>query len=142
MPNKTENFKLNQWEPEDKFQRTDFNKDNARVEEALTAISASVPFVQIGSYVGSGGYGSASPRSITFEKKPALVLLMGTTRDSYGMFACVGGDGGTYSSLGYERSGTLIASWLSNTLSFYSTTNVGSQFNLNGKRYYYLGIGL
>ena len=33
--NYTEHYKLNQWSPEDKVLRTEFNADNAKIETAL-----------------------------------------------------------------------------------------------------------
>ena len=38
--NKTANYRLNQWEPEDKVLRTEFNEDNKKIEDALTALAA------------------------------------------------------------------------------------------------------
>ena len=35
--NQTANYQLNQWEPTDAVQRTDFNTDNAKVDAALDA---------------------------------------------------------------------------------------------------------
>lgn len=41
---KTELYRLNQWDPDDRIRREDFNADNAAVEAALKALSAtSVP---------------------------------------------------------------------------------------------------
>ena len=45
--NYTTNYQLNQWEPTDQVQRTDFNADNAKIEAALVALSAA-----------SAGYGN------------------------------------------------------------------------------------
>lgn len=40
MPNKTTNYQLNQFLPEDDFLRADFNEDNAKLEAALTGLQA------------------------------------------------------------------------------------------------------
>ena len=36
--NYTENYRLNQWDAEDRILREDFNRDNANVESGLTAL--------------------------------------------------------------------------------------------------------
>ena len=39
MPaNHTPNYNLNQWEPEDRVLRTDFNADNAKIDAAVQAV--------------------------------------------------------------------------------------------------------
>lgn len=39
MPsNQTKNYQLNQWEPEDQVLRTDFNKDNEKIDAAIKAV--------------------------------------------------------------------------------------------------------
>ena len=55
MPNKTTNYQLNQWEPEDSFLRTDFNEDNAKIEAALTEMARGSVKVITGTYTGTGG---------------------------------------------------------------------------------------
>ena len=42
MPEKTANYKLNQWKKEDDFLMKDFNADNAAVEAALTGLKSAV----------------------------------------------------------------------------------------------------
>lgn len=36
---KTENYRLNQWEPTDKLSREDFNQDNAKIDAALGVLA-------------------------------------------------------------------------------------------------------
>ena len=67
MPNKTENYQLNQWEPSDNFLRTDFNKDNAKIDAALGAKCE----VVCGSYTGNG----VSGRTISLGRTPKAVLV-------------------------------------------------------------------
>lgn len=38
---KTEHYQLNQWDPSDQVKRTDFNEDNARIEQALAGLESS-----------------------------------------------------------------------------------------------------
>ena len=42
MPEKTANYKLNQWKKEDDFLMKDFNDDNAAIEAALTGLKSTV----------------------------------------------------------------------------------------------------
>ena len=72
MPNKTTNYQLNQWEPEDDFLRTDFNEDNAKIEAALTALTAGQVKVVAGSYTGTN---SADGREIEVGFQPDAVVL-------------------------------------------------------------------
>ena len=46
----TEHYQLNQWEANDKVQRTDFNADNAKIDAALGQM---LHFIH-GSYIGTG----------------------------------------------------------------------------------------
>lgn len=80
MPkNYTESYHLSQWEPDDKVLRTDFNEDNRRIEEALTARAESQAAdkseltsmialrncrVECYSYTGDANYNAASRRTI------------------------------------------------------------------------------
>ena len=81
MPsNCTEHYHLNQWEPEDKVLRTDFNADNAKLETALTALSAQVAKMgncQIWTtrYVGTGTCGAEHPTTLTFPQKPLVAMI-------------------------------------------------------------------
>lgn len=40
--NYTTNYQLNQWEPTDQVQRTDFNADNAKIDAALKTNAAAI----------------------------------------------------------------------------------------------------
>lgn len=44
---KTELYRLNQWDPDDRIRREDFNADNAAIENALKSLSASTPPEQL-----------------------------------------------------------------------------------------------
>ena len=81
MPNKTTNFALNQWAPEDDFLRTDFNEDNAKIESALTELNAQISGVGyvFGSYTGNSTY----PRTITLGFQPKIVLLFSREGKTY-----------------------------------------------------------
>jgi len=77
MPNKTNNYQLNQWEPADGFLRADFNEDNAKIDAALTDLSeqiAGIGYVA-GKYTGTGTY----PRTISIGFQPTAVIITGYT---------------------------------------------------------------
>ena len=66
----TTNYQLNQWEPADQVQRTDFNADNAKIDAAIAARNCQL---YITTYIGASGI----PLSFTFPHKPILVMVMG-----------------------------------------------------------------
>ena len=76
----TTNFQLCQWEADDEVLRTDFNADNLKIENALSAIKtvADVAFtpenspIAAGSYVGNG----AVKRKIEVGFTPRAVFVM------------------------------------------------------------------
>lgn len=74
MMNRTTNYKLCQWEADDKIQRTDFNADNAKID---AAIAAAVTRFATGTYRGTGEYGEAHPNSLTFDFQPKIVVVQG-----------------------------------------------------------------
>lgn len=43
----TENYALNQWDPEDRILRTNFNADNAKIDEAIAAVRDACPVVKL-----------------------------------------------------------------------------------------------
>ena len=107
MPsNYTENYQLNQWEPEDKVVRTDFNADNAKIDAALGAlaaekadVSALTALTQVvagklsliaGSYHGDG----TASRTIALGATPKAVFICpnsGRTYNSRSNGFCMGG---------------------------------------------------
>lgn len=68
MANKTPNYQLDQWDPEDNFLRSDSNADNAKIEEALNQKCE----VIFGSYTGDG---SEAERTIPLGFTPRAVLV-------------------------------------------------------------------
>ncbi len=76
--NKTTHYQLNQWEPEDKVLRTEFNQDNAKLDSALTQaaqeraeLQAAIPKIVTGTYEGNG----AASRAIPLDFAPRAVLV-------------------------------------------------------------------
>ena len=68
---KTTNYQLNQWDATDRVLRTDFNSDNQKIEEALSALA---DCMITGSYTGDGVVG----REIDLGFKPRILMLSGT----------------------------------------------------------------
>ena len=96
MPNKTTNYQLNQWNPEDDFLRTDFNEDNTNLESALTSLQSSITSLQsslsstenslstaisnvkpvTGSYTGLYKSSVTTTTAINLGFKPSLVVII------------------------------------------------------------------
>lgn len=98
--NQTSNYQLNQWDPEDRILRTDFNEDNAKLDAALkgnadaisseasarsSAVSSLTNLIgqrgnckmEIRTYIGTGQDGETHPCSQTFSRKPAVIFITG-----------------------------------------------------------------
>ena len=142
--NKTANYQLNQWVNTDYILMSDFNADNAKIDEALSG-KANISF---GSYVGSGAGGASSPVNLSFSFAPTVVIVAG-----------VGGYGGeehpvsvifirNHTAAGYAAaynagamSVELACSWNGNALSFNSLSSGKNaaleQLNAQGKQYFY-----
>ena len=96
--NQTSNYQLNQWDPEDRILRTDFNEDNAKLDAALKANADAISSeadarsnavsslasqlaakgnvrVEIKTYVGTGTSGQSNPNSLIFSGKPVLFFI-------------------------------------------------------------------
>ena len=98
--NRTSNYKLCQWEADDKIQRVDFNEDNAKIDgaikasdtkadgkaekSALTALAQTVAQerIHVGSFVGNG----ANPRTIQLPWAPTFAVLFGTLNEHISPF--------------------------------------------------------
>ena len=83
--NRTTNYKLCQWEADDKIQRTDFNADNAKLDAAIKAVAQRAAALETGKadkaqclriITGSfTGTGSADPVHISIGARPRLLLI-------------------------------------------------------------------
>ena len=70
----TEHYQLNQWEANDKVQRTDFNADNAKIDAALGELRQAVgtPLrIMYGTYAGTG----AGSHTVAVGFKARLFLI-------------------------------------------------------------------
>ena len=90
--NHTTNYQLSQWESTDRILMSDFNSDNAKLDEALKSHDDALNTkgncqIWTTSYVGSGGVGENSRNSLTFPKPPLLVIITGGQENSWGDMA-------------------------------------------------------
>ena len=81
----TSNYGLNQWAAEDKVIRTEFNEDNAKIDEALEQLEqivAALPRLAVGSYTGNG----STTMSLSLPFKPRFVLIRNFTTQDEGAY--------------------------------------------------------
>ena len=137
--NYTENYQPNQWEPADRVLRTDFNEDNRKIDAALETIASAAAQANcqiiMGHYTGSGTYGSENKNTLSFQKTPVFLLVVG----DYMMFAlnpqnrtaslCAQGGNNYYGN---------ILTWDNNSISWYNQSLAALQCNSNGTTYYYI----
>ena len=93
--------------------------------------------IEVGSYVGTGKYGSSNPNSLTFGFEPKIILF---------------GDAGAwpfinpkqtsiYDLVGETRSFVVNISWNGKSVSWYSDKHQSYQLNKSGEIYHYIAIG-
>ena len=167
--NYTEHYQLNQWEPEDKVLRTDFNADNLKIDGALVALaegkanqetlnslSEQVTALDgralrwaVGSYTGTGTYGSDSPCTLNFSKSlgRAPVFFMVRRESDYSttknpVLAAVRGirSCSVYPSLINTARATCYLTWSGTSVSWYGE-EVEVQMNADGVKYIYFAVG-
>ena len=137
---KTTNFNFNQWEPTDPIRREDFNADNAAIDAALGALNTAVEAcgnckLVVGTYTGTGVYGSSNPISLTFKEEPLLLLINGG-----GYTAYMTRSGRSYASNSSGDSIRAMTDTWGKTVSWYNTGNADLQMNRNGTTYTYLAF--
>lgn len=155
MPSdQTPNYALNQWEREDRVLMEDFNADNVKIDTALAAeakaratadstinatLSAhSAALSKLGncqiyttSYVGNGKYGQEHSNTLSFPRKPLLVIIGGV---EYGVLIAM--IQGCQSIFHLDSNDYVcIATWQGNSVSWYNTRNPLAQMNDEGKTY-------
>ena len=69
--NHTEYYELNQWLSTDQVLRTDFNADNAKMDAALSEMTANIPKIVMGTYTGDG----TESRTISLPFTPKAVFV-------------------------------------------------------------------
>lgn len=164
--NFTQNYQLSQWEATDKVQRADFNADNTKIDAVLGSLalekanqaalaaetaarSSAVSYltsqlaqkgngqIVTGSYTGTGEVGKQHPNSLSFSKKPVLVLIGGSNT----AIMARGGDSGHILQSGTSQSFNTV--WSQNGVSWYcseSGAHPWRQMNESGRRYNYIAF--
>lgn len=103
--------------------------------------------IAVGSYTGTGTYGSSNPNSLTFEFEPKFFTVgsLKTISDGSGYVQSAGrgytmliSNGGL--ALGYNLSSN-YCKLDGNTISWYAYDNADDQFNTSGVKYGYIAIG-
>ena len=135
--NHTPNYNLPQWEASDPFKREDFNEAFSKIEDALTGKGNCE--IKTGTFTGTGGHGSAHPNTLTFEKKPDLLVIIGAwiivvfpaAYPNAGINMIIGDSNNHY---------TAWTTWTGNTVHWYCATSDAAQCNANGVTYHYLAL--
>ena len=141
--NKTANYHLNQWEPEDKVLREEFNADNLAIENALTALAAadaaeSAARQSLSSSIGRKGNCSVgtfaytgtgtSTTTISFPRVPLAFIVNGYVGTLFGWGS---------RNVAYLASGSRgTVSWSGATFQFTTTYSPEAQLNAKNETYY------
>ena len=142
--NKTTHYQLNQWEPEDKVLRTEFNEDNQKIDAAL----GTIPKIQFGTYTGTGTEnGDTLFISLGFTPKAVYVCTaQGAVYDVSNFALLYGGlalknaplkspNGGHFKVVEIEENGFRVY------YGWYATTNSAPYANIKGQLYHYAAFG-
>ena len=157
--NYTTNYQLNQWEPTDQVQRTDFNADNAKIDAALKSQADSVSGLSgeidglaqsiaantsalngkgncqlyHTTYSGSG----VKSRSVTLPGSPLFVMVIGSNNCLWGIRGAPYG----MSLHGLGNGNYISFSWSSQSVSWTLETNSPEYAcNKSGTTYYLLAL--
>ena len=149
----TTNYQLNQWDPEDRILRTDFNSDNQKLDTALKEVQTAVAGkgncqIAWGTYTGTGTCGEDAPNRLTFAFEPKLVVIQNAAgamtdlgaSDSYDRPCMILIRTLTRFHLD-ENTNFNVISWTGKTLSWYNSSNVKLQMNVSGNTYLYAAFG-
>lgn len=136
---KTAQYQLNQWAPSDRVLREDFNKDNQKLETALSTIRNEIPQIKIGTYVGTGLAGSEHKNSLTFDFKPRLVLILAPENPHYQFLILPDHNTGSCFVVGANQD-SITVRWDHNTVSWWHYDRPYFQLNESGKTHYYFAI--
>lgn len=98
--------------------------------------------IEVGSYVGTGTYGSSNPNSLTFGFEPKFVLIRGV-KPSRDAALLIHGVEGSYIYWGYTNGSNysqIFCTWNEKELSFYAN-NSNCYCNTQSDEYLYIAIG-
>ena len=141
---KTENYGLNQWNAADRVLMSDFNEDNAKIDAALDSLAVAIStcgnmHMEIGTYTGTGLYGSSSKStSIKLSQKPLLMFIAG------GGYISIAAEGSNKAFSASDSSiREMTVTWNdSGSISWYSGASVAHQMNTSSTVYTYYAIYL
>ena len=149
----TTNFQLCQWEADDEVLRTDFNSDNLKIENALSAIKmvADVAFtpenspIAAGSYVGNGAVKRKielgfTPKAVLVMRRDGLSVVLGGGYSYYGGLAVAGSDAnteGNKTGTTWNDEETVIAITEGG---FYVNSGTWIHTNTSGDTYHYIAL--
>ncbi len=140
--NKTTNYGLHAWTAGDDFRLHEINENFAALDRA--------PRMAIGSYAGTGQYGSATPNVLTFDFSPTLVIVQGgdfvclfMRGSRVGQTLCYNGVGVNQNAAWGERSLSWYAKkhYVGENASSYTSLSGTSQLNRDGTTYFYIALG-
>lgn len=104
------------------------------IQDALTELNATRPYVIKGSYVGTGVYGINSPNTLVFDREVSFVAVVDSNASSSSYDQQV-----RYIWLGQSKDYNRTYSYANKTLSWYSS-NAANQLNTSGTTYLYFAI--
>ena len=143
--NYTEHLGLTLWEPDDPVLRTEFNANNQKLDQYISAL----PRIAVGSYVGTGTSTAVEPNTLTFDFCPMFVAVSadnaGTLRPSNFFIRGQSASSGLSHYSSSSETANLVVNWTDNSLSWYCTmpgAAEGRQLNQSGKTYCYFAIGV
>ena len=148
--NHTTNYDLPQWVSSDPFRREDFNEAFQKID---TAINGAGIKIEAGSYTGTAAYGTATPRTLSFNFQPKIVFLIGWNHDNpsshspiatflvngFGAAPILEGILGAGGDSNAIHTG-LTVTFSGNNISFYGTHSYNN-FNYSGVTYHFIAIG-
>lgn len=116
----------------------DGNMSNAFVVGNASNNVASSVRIQVGTYSGTGKYGSGNPNSLSFDFKPMFVYVVNNDKYGEGTSFFVQGCVNAF----YMESQRITVSWSNNSVSWYQGNGASTQLNASGSTYYYFAIGM
>ena len=102
--------------------------------------------IEVGSYVGTGTYGSRNPNTLSFAFAPKVVFISRSGGTNYAEQAVlVFGSGSAYVTIGTNNI-VLVLNWSENVVNWYGTPlpqdlEAAGQLNANNATYRYVAIG-
>lgn len=119
---------------------------NEKFEQAIQQAIAAGVKIEVGSYVGTGAYGTYQYNSLNFSFNPKLLIISSASKISDSMvtgfffYPEVQAANTQYTSGGGREIGCAVT-WGDKHIDWSSTYNAASQLNYSGVTYRYIAIG-